>query len=64
MIKAIIEHSHRFGKEVVAEGVETEEQLKILRELNCDMVQGYYYSKPLRPDEFEQYFLNFKEGLK
>jgi EAL domain-containing protein (putative c-di-GMP-specific phosphodiesterase class I) len=39
---------------VVAEGVETEEQLKILREGGCDLVQGYYFSRPLPPEEFEQ----------
>jgi len=39
---------------VVAEGVETEEQLKLLRELGCPLVQGFYFSKPLPADEFEE----------
>jgi EAL domain-containing protein (putative c-di-GMP-specific phosphodiesterase class I) len=34
--------------------VETEGQLNILREANCDLVQGYYFSKPLPPREFEK----------
>ncbi len=38
---------------MVAEGVETEGQLEILRAGNCDLVQGYYFSRPLPPDEFE-----------
>jgi diguanylate cyclase (GGDEF)-like protein len=38
---------------VVAEGVETKEALEFLRELGCDEIQGYYYSKPLPPDEAE-----------
>ena len=41
----------------IAEGVETEGQLKILRELGCDLVQGYYFSPPLHPTEFEAKFL-------
>ncbi len=39
---------------VVAEGVETEEQLRILRDLGCPLVQGFYFSKPLPADEFEE----------
>ena len=39
---------------VVAEGVETEGQLDILRRGNCDLVQGYFFSKPLPPEEFEE----------
>ena len=39
---------------VVAEGVETEEQLKLLKELGCPLVQGFYFSKPLPADEFEE----------
>ena len=38
---------------VVAEGVETEGQLTILKEGKCDLVQGYYFSRPLPPEEFE-----------
>ncbi len=59
LIAKLINYAHKFGREVVAEGVETEVQLNILRELNCDIIQGYYYSKPLRPSEFEQYYYNF-----
>ena len=39
---------------MVAEGVETEGQLAILREGGCQLVQGYYFSKPLPPEEFEK----------
>ena len=52
---------HALGKSAVAEGVENEEQLSILRELGCDMVQGYYYSKPLPEDEFEKYMEKYQK---
>ena len=42
---------------VIAEGVETEEQLAVLKRLGCALVQGYYFSKPLPPDEFEETIL-------
>jgi EAL domain-containing protein (putative c-di-GMP-specific phosphodiesterase class I) len=39
---------------VIAEGVETKEQLEFLTEIGCDMFQGYYFSKPVPVDEFEE----------
>lgn len=59
LIKRLIEYAHTFGKIVIAEGVETEEQLNILKEIKCDKVQGYYYSKPLLPHEFEVFYQDF-----
>ncbi len=38
---------------VVAEGVETEAQLRLLRQMGCAIVQGYYFSRPLHPSDFE-----------
>ena len=42
---------------VVAEGVETESQMQMLKEADCDLVQGYYFSRPLPPEEFEKLIL-------
>ena len=42
---------------VIAEGVETIDQLKILKNLGCDIIQGYYFSKPIPALEFEEKFL-------
>ena len=42
---------------VVAEGVETEKQMILLKDLGCAMVQGYYFSRPLPPEEFEHIIL-------
>lgn len=43
------------GIPIVAEGVETEEQLNTLKQMGCDIVQGYYFSKPVLPEEFEKF---------
>ncbi|MDX1698829.1 MAG: EAL domain-containing protein, partial [Thiohalobacterales bacterium] len=45
--RAIVEMAHSMGLRVVAEGVETEGQLAALREINCDMIQGFLLGKPL-----------------
>jgi EAL domain-containing protein (putative c-di-GMP-specific phosphodiesterase class I) len=46
IVENIINLSHQLGIEVVAEGVEYESQVDYLRTILCDVVQGYYYSKP------------------
>jgi EAL domain-containing protein (putative c-di-GMP-specific phosphodiesterase class I) len=43
--------SHSLGLLVVAEGVETKEQLVLLKQLGCDFVQGYYLSKPIAGEQ-------------
>ncbi|MFQ3549427.1 MAG: EAL domain-containing protein [Armatimonadota bacterium] len=52
--QAIIAMSHSLKLKVIAEGVETPTQMQILRELECDEMQGYFISKPLPADEFTQ----------
>lgn len=59
---AIISMAHDLNLRVVAEGVETEEQLKFLLSKKCDEMQGYYFSKPLRSEEFEE-MLKKKKSL-
>ena len=44
--------AHNLRLKVIAEGVETEEQLRFLRLLRCDEVQGYLFSRPLPPEQF------------
>jgi polar amino acid transport system substrate-binding protein len=54
IVSAIIILAHSLGMDVVAEGVETEAELQILRKHCCDKMQGFYFSRPLPVDEFEQ----------
>ncbi|MFN4291086.1 MAG: EAL domain-containing protein [Permianibacter sp.] len=51
IVESLISLSHKLGMEVVAEGVETEAQLRWLQQANCDCVQGYWFSKPLSVDD-------------
>ena len=53
LVKNMIIMSHDLGMRVVAEGVETVEQLKQLQEMGCDEVQGFYFSRPVVADEFK-----------
>lgn len=55
IITAVISLAHNLGLKIVAEGVETVEQLAFLNELNCDIYQGYFFSKPLPADAFFEY---------
>ena len=57
LVSTIITLAHSLKLKVVAEGVETEEQLRLLRLLNCDEFQGYLFSKPVPREIFEARFL-------
>lgn len=54
VIKSIVSLIKQLGIRVVAEGIETKGQVEMLREANCDIIQGYYFSKPLPVKEFEK----------
>lgn len=60
---AIIALAHNLGLEVVAEGVETAEQVQYLSSQNCDMVQGYFLSQPLPADQIVLQFKKLMEGV-
>lgn len=53
IVRAIIEVAHTLNLKVIAEGVETQDQLKILQSMGCDEIQGFYISRPLPVDELE-----------
>ena len=54
LVSSIIALAHNLKLAVIAEGVETAEQLDYLRRHGCDEMQGYYFSRPLPADQFEQ----------
>lgn len=56
--EGIIELAHKMNMEVVAEGVENEKQVDILKTMKCNKVQGYYFSKPLSKEKIEEVFNN------
>jgi EAL domain-containing protein (putative c-di-GMP-specific phosphodiesterase class I) len=58
LVSAIINLAHSLNLKVVAEGVETNEQAGVLRELNCDEMQGFLLSKAVASDAFETRFLS------
>ncbi|WP_168204882.1 EAL domain-containing protein [Noviherbaspirillum sp. UKPF54] len=53
LYEAMIVMAHKLGIKVIAEGVETEEQFRILQAVGCDYAQGYLFSRPVPPEEFE-----------
>lgn len=55
IINYIMLLAKRLGVRTIVEGVETKEQIEFVRKLKCDVVQGYYYSKPISKEEFEDY---------
>ena len=58
IVRAIVAMTHSLKLNVIAEGVENEEQYRVLRDLDCDEYQGYFFSKALPPVEFEAQFLD------
>jgi diguanylate cyclase (GGDEF)-like protein/PAS domain S-box-containing protein len=59
IVRAIIQMGRTLQLEVIAEGVETEKQMDVLKELGCREIQGYLISKPLPPEEFEQFIASW-----
>ena len=55
LVELVLDIAKNLGVPVVAEGVETEEELNMLKTAGCDIIQGYYYSKPIPPSEMEKF---------
>ena len=56
LIKLVMEIAEFMNFTVIAEGVENKEQYDLLKQAGCDLIQGYYFSKPVPADEFVQFF--------
>ncbi len=62
MLDAVIDIAYSLDVPTIAEGVETAEQMFALKEMGCDVVQGFYFSKPLPAAEYERFLLEKKRG--
>ena len=60
IVETIINFAHRFNLKTIAEGVETENQVKILQKLGCDYLQGFYFAKPMQIDELKKFLKSQK----
>lgn len=63
IIKAIIAMGHSLGKKIIAEGIETREQYECLRDLGCDVGQGFYFHHPVPTEAFEKFLAGKSERL-
>ena len=61
ILEQVVTMANKLGLGLLAEGVETREQVEVLRKIGCDLVQGYYYAKPMPA---EALFEQFKESRK
>ena len=64
LISSMIEMGHKLGYGIIAEGVETPEQLNILRSLGCEKVQGYLFSTPANTDTISKLLVLRQRKLK
>src|SRR5690606_31338767 len=62
VVSGLVELAHRLQLDVVAEGVETPAQLAFLRQIGCNIAQGYYFSPPLPAEQFADYVANWKSA--
>ncbi|MCI2063026.1 MAG: EAL domain-containing protein [Eubacteriaceae bacterium] len=60
IVNSIIHTAKMLGAQVIAEGAETEDQIKFLAETGCDLVQGYYFAKPMPEQDFLEYLEQFE----
>lgn len=60
ILRHIISMAKELGINCIAEGVEEHAQMLTLRELGCEMIQGYYYSKPIEIEEYEENYLRLE----
>ncbi|MBR6159396.1 MAG: EAL domain-containing protein [Lachnospiraceae bacterium] len=60
IVEASVRMAKQLGLQVIAEGVETQEQLDFLSTIGCDIVQGFYYSRPIPPEEFELFMEKYR----
>src|SRR5690606_13676173 len=63
IVEAIVSMAHSLKLEVIAEGVETNEQLSVLKSLDCDQFQGFLYSPPGLPEAVSRFLPRYAAGV-
>jgi len=63
VVRSTIDLAHNLGMKAVAEGVDSEEVWELLRELGCDMSQGFLFSRPIAAEDFVRWLLVSRWGL-
>lgn len=63
VVKYLVKMLKQLGFKVLAEGVETKEQAELLKEIDCDYAQGYYYAKPMPISEFRQFVQEYNKAI-
>ena len=63
-ITLLAEMINRLGYQIIMEGVETEDQMKFIATTKCDLVQGYFVSRPMPMQEFKAFLLDYNSKAK
>jgi EAL domain-containing protein (putative c-di-GMP-specific phosphodiesterase class I) len=58
IVQSTLDMGKNIGLEVIAEGVENAQQAHLLKQMNCNLIQGYYLAKPMSVTKFEQWLLS------
>ncbi len=64
IVHSVIKLAHSLNKQVVCEGVEDIETVNLLKELKCEKIQGFYYSKPIKFEDFVRWIMAFEQSVK
>ena len=62
LVRSIVDLGHNMGMKIVAEGVENQAEVEALKSMDCDIVQGYYFSKPLDFDHLNSFLDTYNDG--
>ena len=63
IVRTVIDLAHNLGKQVCAEGVEDEATWRMLKDLGCDLAQGFWIAKPMAADELMEWLTETSWGL-
>ncbi len=64
VVNSVIQLAKGLGMMTVAEGVETLDHVRLLKQMDCDLIQGYYYAKPMPLEEFKEFYESDKSKIK